>query len=131
MKRLFIFLRKDTIFVDRPADSVVSPFATLLDYCLSYTASLAYFLVSCILSHILSYSRTLWLIFAALILYMPKNGATFQNRRLIVIYHLDESRSLASFRASTVSPAVVFVLDANTRSCASASLITFDIRRHR
>jgi len=51
-----------------------------------------------------------------------KNAATFQNCRLIATYHLDESRRAASFRASTVLPAVVFVLDAETHAtCASAS----------
>jgi len=114
-----MLLRKDTIFVDRPSDSVASPFATLQLYSITVYHTLRH-------SHALSVrlSHTLWLVFAALVLYISKNGTTFQNCRLIATYHLDESHHPTSFRASTVSPVVVFVLDANTRSCASVALIT-------
>jgi hypothetical protein len=86
------------------ADSTASPFATL--QLLDYSITLSHTVSSLLPQDIL------------------KNGATFQNCRLIATYHLDESRRPASFRASTVFPTVVFILDANTRSCASASLIT-------
>jgi hypothetical protein len=90
-------------------------------HCLSLSvSSFAYCLT---LTHTLAYCLTLWLVFA-LVLYIPKNGTTFQNCRLIATYHLNESHRPTSFWASTVFPAVVFVLNANTCSCAWVSLIT-------
>jgi len=67
-----------------------------------------------------------FLVFAALVLYIPKNlhlCATFQNCRPIVTYHLDESRRLASVK--WLLSRLSFVLDATcpTYACA-ASLIT-------
>jgi len=76
-------------------------YSTTIYYTLFVTLCLVF--CNCLtLIHTLAYCLTLWLLFAALVLYTPKNDVTFQNCRLIAIYHLDESRCPASFRASTV-----------------------------
>jgi len=60
-------------------------------------------------------------------LFYTKNGATFQNCRLIATYHLDELRRLASSRASIVFPAVV----CSGRKHLLVRIGAFDICRHR
>jgi hypothetical protein len=67
-KKLFILFRKDVTSLDRLADSTASPFATLqlLDYCLSRVS------LFCSLSLSLFLSAVPF----AVVLFLPKSGAT-------------------------------------------------------
>jgi len=85
------------------------------------------------LIHTLAYCLTPWLLFAALVLYISKNGVTFQNCRQIAIYHLDESRCPASFRSSTMffPQLSLFWTRTHVHARRLLWLHAFDICRHR
>jgi len=104
--RLFILPHTDTTFIDRPTDSVTSPFETL--WRLSVTHSFSHHLLACLSSVVrpsLSVRRflslsLLLLLFVSLsstsstvsrllsvALYILKSGVPFHDYRPIVIYH--------------------------------------------